>query len=454
MTMTPSRPHRNTLIPATLSAAFSLALTGCGLGTTNPAAQVPVSVHGSAIKGSVFGGQQPVAGSTIQLYATGTGGYGTAAAPLIAATIKTDTRGNFDVTNDYTCPSASAPTYLVSTGGNSGYTDNPNLALMAALGPCGNLSTATSVNINEVTTVASVYALASFMSGSTASYRNIATSGGNASGLVNAMNDVNLLVNVATGATPGASAPSTASVPTREIYTLADIIASCINSQGGTYNDGSSCGTLFFNANPGGTSASAPTDTITALMNIAQHPALSAGSMQALYDLATPASPFPGGLTAQPNDFTMAVTFTDPSLKSPSSLAIDSTGNVWLANSTGNTVTEFSHTGTTLSGSGFTAAFNTPSAIAIAQDGTLWIANRGNNTISRIDGLGAPVSGSPYSGGGLNLPSSIAVDAQGTVWVGNSGNSSVTSISSTGGTLVNYTPSGISAPLALAINPH
>ena len=452
--MSLTRTHCKSLTAAALSAAFCFALTGCGLGASDPSYEVPVSFHGAAIRGSVFGGQQPVAGSTIQLYATGTGGYGTAAAPLIAATIKTNASGGFDVTNDYTCPSASAPTYLVSTGGNAGYNNNPNLALMAALGPCGNLSTATFVSINEVTTVASVYALSAFMAGPTDSYASVATSTGNAAGMVNAMNDVNLLADVATGATPGASAPSTAAVPTKEIYTLADIIASCINSQGGSYNDGSACGTLFYNANPGGSSATAPTDTITALMNIAQHPALPASAMQALYDLATPTSPFQGGLTAQPNDFTLAVVFSDPSLKAPSSLAVDSTGNVWLANANGNTVTELSHTGTTLSGSGFTAAFSTPSAIAIAQDGTVWVSNRGNNTVSRIDVSGAAVSGSPYSGGGLNLPQAIAFDAQGKAWIGNSGNSSVTAIPSAGGTPVNYTPSGVATPLALSVNPH
>ena len=74
--------------------------------------------------------------------------------------------GGFSITHDYNCPSATSQVYLVASGGNpclSAGTNNTALALMAALGPCGQLNGSTFVDIDEVTTVASVYALAQFM---------------------------------------------------------------------------------------------------------------------------------------------------------------------------------------------------------------------------------------------------------------------------------------------------
>ena len=51
--------------------------------------------HPLSISGSVHGGQAPVTGSTIQLYAVGTSGDGSQATPLITATVTTsDGSGN------------------------------------------------------------------------------------------------------------------------------------------------------------------------------------------------------------------------------------------------------------------------------------------------------------------------------------------------------------------------
>ena len=48
--------------------------------------------------------------------------------------VSTDSNGNFSITSDYTCGSATE-VFLVVTGGNPGLTSaNPNLELMAALG--------------------------------------------------------------------------------------------------------------------------------------------------------------------------------------------------------------------------------------------------------------------------------------------------------------------------------
>ena len=437
--ITTSSLHRT----AAVALAAIVTLTGCGIGPVS-GTKSGSTLPGAAMKGRVIGGQQPVVGSSIQLYTAGASGYGSAAVPLLSPAATTDSAGHFAITTPYTCPDGDY-VFAVATQGNSGYTNNPNLALMTAVGPCTGLTASTYISINEVTTVASVWALAPFMTGIT----NIGSPATNVTGLANAFADVNVLVDTDLGTSPGPAMPVGAMVPIAEIYTLANALAACINSGGGTYNDGSDCGMLFAAADPGGTAGTAPIDTVTAAMNIAQHPALH---VSAIYGLATPKSPFQTGLTAQPNDFTLAVTFNGSGLSAPSSLAADSMGNVWVPNKSANTVTKLLHNGAPAAGSPFTASLNQPSAIAIDSADSPWITNMGNNTVSRLNSGGSPASGSPLSGGGLNLPNSIAIDNQSNVWVGNGGSPSVTEIS--GSTLTNYTPAGVTSPVAIAVNPH
>ena len=83
-----------------------------------------------AIQGSVYGGQQPVSGSTIQLYASGTTGDGSSANLLLTSPVLTTASGSFTLTGLFACPSASSLVYLVATGGNPGLgagSNNPQL---------------------------------------------------------------------------------------------------------------------------------------------------------------------------------------------------------------------------------------------------------------------------------------------------------------------------------------
>jgi hypothetical protein len=432
------------LLPATVTLLFLAAgLTGCGLGTpAGPAG--PPSLSGAHIKGRVIGGQQPVKLSNIQLYTVGGLTYGSASTPLLAVPAVTGDDGNFTIATPYTCPSGKY-VYAVATQGDSGYTNNPSLALMTAVGLCDNLSASTAIEINEVTTVASVYALAPFMAG----LASVGSPSSNTYGLANAFADVNVLADTTMGTSPGPAAPTGAVIPSATMYTIANALAACVNSAGGAYNDGSSCGTLFFAANPGGTSGSAPTDTLTAAMNIAQHPALN---VSAIYGLGAPQSPFPNALATQPNDFTLAVTFKGGGIASPSALAADAGGNIWIANQGSAKVSELSSTGVPVSGSPFAASLVLATAIAIDPAGNVWVANTGTSTVSELTSAGGVVSGSPFSGGGLDLPSSLAIDSLSNVWVSNAGNTSVTRIAA--GTLTNYPLTGIASPVAIAVNPH
>lgn len=283
-------------------AALSLAILGFSVGCSANLTSGN-SVVGGSLRGSIHGGQQPISGAHIQLYAAGTTGTGMAGgelieAPVVAAPVATDANGNFTITGDYTCPSSSSQLYIIATGGNPGLaagTNNSALALMAALGPCSlhggqyTLDPSMFITINEVTTVASVYALAAFMDGST---NHVSASSANLSGLANAFQMVNSLVDTSTGmALPGNGVARQATIDT-----LADILAACVNSNG----TGAPCSTLFAAVAPNGRPA--PTDTIQALYDIVTNPT---NQVSVLYGLVPTSPPFQPTLTVAPNDWTL-----------------------------------------------------------------------------------------------------------------------------------------------------
>jgi hypothetical protein len=274
---------------------FSLLLGGCA---QNQPAKVtePLVRHSS-----VHGGQQPVSGSTLQLYAVGTTGDGSAATALLTHAVTSDASGNFDITGTYTCPSPSALVYVTATGGNPGLspgTNNAALALMAALGPCGNLGASTFISINELTTVAAVWSLAPFMS----SYSSIGSGTGDASALASAFTLASQYVDTTTGTAPGLNVPAGTTVPVAQLNTLADILSSCVNSAGGVAGDGSVCGTLFAAATASG--GTAPVEVTGAGLNIANHPTTNVST---LFGLVTATAPFQPMVAVVPADLTVGL---------------------------------------------------------------------------------------------------------------------------------------------------
>lgn len=295
-------------------------------------AKVTVEPEAAEVHGQVYGGQQPVAGATIQMYAVGTTGDGSNAIPLIASPVTSDANGSFNISNTYTCPSTQyGDVYLVATSGNPGLsagTNNTAIAMMAALGPCANLTSSSLININELTTVAAVWSLGSFMT----SYNAIGSGVVDALSLSNAFTLAAELVSTATGTAPGSTA---ASVPVAELNTLADILSGCVNTAGGTSGDGSACGTLFLNTTPGG--GTAPTNISAAALNMMNNPTLNVAN---LYGLATSTSPFQPTLTSAPSNFTVSTAPATIATIYPATTWNDTNGNpievhggsmVWVA---------------------------------------------------------------------------------------------------------------------------
>jgi hypothetical protein len=424
----------------------------------------PVPPATSSLQGQVYGGAQPITGMTLQLYDAGSAGYGSAATGMLTGTLPTtDSNGNFHFANP-SCPNPSDQLYLVGTGGDpvagnasngNSTAANPNLALMVALGNCSGLSTLARLHMNELTTVAAVWAIAPFMSGTTQAFQNIGTSANNALGLQLAFQAAQQVANISTGTFPG-TLPANATLPTDELNTIADVLEACINSKGGTANDGSTpCGSLFGDAPA--TGGGFPADVITAAMNIAQNPAQN---VAALFNLASPTGAFQSELGSAPHAWTVAIQYTGGGLNAPTAIATDQSGNVWVTNSDSlsPSVSQFSNAGVP------TASFGTngaslaaaPGGIAIDLTGNAWITIPSNNSAVEVSSSGSVVKTVTDSSIGLNDPTSIAIDGGGNIWVVNSasGANSVSAFDGSGTKLTNspFSGGGISSPVAIAIN--
>ena len=281
--------------------------TGC-----QPAVQIESVSPSAGYQGMVHGGQQPVAGASIQLYTVGTTGDGSPATPLLATPATTNQSGEF-LFGKFKCPSSSALVYVVATGGNPGLGPsvvNKGLALMATIGTCGSINASTNVAINELTTVGAVYSLAAFMTSPAA----VGSGPTDAPALANAFTLSTQLVNMATGTVPGV-VPSGVTVPTAQIYTIADIIATCVNSPGGVAGDHTSCGDLY-SLTPNAYSIP-PADTITSLVNLANNPAQNISS---LFGLVSPNSPYQPAATSVPPTLTVYPLYATGVSANPGSL--------------------------------------------------------------------------------------------------------------------------------------
>ena len=280
-------------------------------------------------------------------------------------------------------------------------------------------------------------------------------------GIANAFASVTNLETLSTGvalATTPVANGGNGTVPQSEINTLANILASCVNSSGAVTGppNPTPCDDLFveeYGFAPTGTTQ--PADTATAAILIAHIPW---AIVSFLYGLQTGASPFQPTLSAAPNDFTIAISYTGSGLDGPAGLAVDKSGNVWVANLSGNAVSEFGPTGAPLSGSGgvTSGGLNSPLSIAIDASGNAWVTNSGNASISEFDSSRSAISGSPYTLGGLSTPYGIAIDQSGHVWVANhSTNNSISEFSSGGSPITGssgITTGGLDVPYAIAID--
>jgi len=378
--------------------------------------------------------------------------------------------------------------YLVALGGNPGLGDGVNnnaIAQMVALGDCNKLqanAATTFINMNEITTVSSVYALAGF----TADYNHVGYASNNRTGFANAIAAMNAIVSIAGGNAITSTAGSGIALPASKVVALADSVSACVNSS----SPGSAgCSTLLTATTVPGSSA--PTNEVAALANLAHHPALN---VAAIYNLSPSTPPFSSSLTSAPADWTLPIQYTGGGLELPNGIAIDGSGNAWIANEGGNAVTEIG-SGAFLSGSNgyvssaiagaqgvavdasdniwlanteannvlklnssgsitatLTSGVNGPVALTPDLNGNLWVANYSGNSLAEFTASGSPVSGSPFTNAALVAPIGLAVDASNNIWVSSSQTGDIALFTNAGVYQNSFSDGFLVAPGSLALD--
>lgn len=413
-----------------IQACLAWALIGCA--SQPDELSIPRSYTGS-LAGNVHGGQQPVSGAHIYIMQGSTNGYGQPAvnigAPAVARArgggtdtfgpyFITDTGGSFSISNGYTC-SQNSLIYLLVLGGNPGLEQGKNnsaLALAAILGSCPALNTfqysMPLIQINELTTVAAVYSLSGFMSSPIQISSSTSTNAVN--GFTNAFSNSTQLVDIVTGTALSATRNKAGLVPDAKLRTIANIIAPCINSDGA----GEACQKLFGATTLSGVAA--PTETISALLNIVHNPN---NNVTALFSLATPNAPFQPGLTNVPEDWSISLAFSTGGA-SPGNPAIDASGSVWLPDTLSSTLTVLDSLGNQIAkefplGGRFAneTIYITPPAVAIDSSGFGWL---NSSTTGIIESYSPSYGAGVADGGGMkhgDATFAIALDDNGNVFV-------------------------------------
>jgi hypothetical protein len=541
---------------ASAGAAILLStLTGCSLGTmqlSGPAPVASVSVH---MTGAVHGGQQPVKGAKIQLWAVGSGAYGAGAHELTSTTttnyhpggatgcsttpatitayaiasnvftftgantlavgdyvtlggfttaagraiagsgqfivasasatsftaqsltgfsyadtattvdagtstatcysyVVSDYNGNYALTGDFSCGAYTASNvYITATGGNPGllggtYNTASKMVDLLYASPatsgapvpmtCNNLSSATVSFVNEVTTTAAAVALAQYYG---AGGFGGPTSTQGAIGFNNAFVTAGLLANATTGnavastSLTGTGGTIVATPDPNKINTIADVLAACVNSTGGTAADATSsnptnCGTLFADVTP--TGGTAPTDTLGAAVLMTTNPISnnsngSAANLTALYGLAQgTGAPYPT-VASQVTDWTIGISYISAAaLPEPLDLKVDSGGNVWVISNPGG-LTEITPGGVpafysaTFGSASTSISASNPRNLAIDTNNNIYIATSSSpyNEVKYVPGTAATAATLlTFTGAPAKSPYGITIDGNNDVFMG------------------------------------
>ena len=292
----------------------TLFLEGCGGWLSSSVATVGGNSTGApsssssekVFSGFIDSGGKPVANASIQLYAAGAGDA-TDNLPLLNQPVRSASDGSFTVNETYSCPSGSSQIYLLSTGGSvnsATVTNNTAATLLAPLGDCNELSTLTSVEVNDLTTVSTISALVSYMETIT----SVGTVATETQALTNAFASAQSIAVELQQANQDPSAPQSHLNPLEKLNALASMVSDCVQTAGGSAGDGTPCGLLFTSARPVNGSGT-PHDTASAILEILKNPT---SNVSQIYSLIPSDPAYQPSLTSTPPDWSIAFAPTPP----------------------------------------------------------------------------------------------------------------------------------------------
>ena len=416
------------------------------------------------LSGTIQVAKQPIAGSTVTLFAAGTG------EPKQLCQGKSDDSGAYKLI--YKDSPAGSVFYVVTKGGTpKAGKATEGLALLSVLGP----TPPKKVTVNELTTVASAFTAAQFINGEAISGKPL--------GLKIAAGNAPNLVNPVTGEWGKVILDPINSTQTATLATL-DTLASLISAYG-TVADDAWRGRFFKAATP--PTGAAPKNTLEAMAGIARAPWAAPKDLFALFDEAYPQpkdgsrrnAPFVPYLAWTPPDFALSLCFAGGGMFANGRFMFDAEGNLWsgqnwmpgsqsgVVHSIGGGVLKIAPNGVALSPAitGFTgmgidgvgwgtavtkdrvwiSSFNgkilvmdfdgKPVAsesdfpfkekflglmgIGVSATGDIWIADGSNNQLLHFPG-GDIKQGRIVKVAGLKSPFDIVIDDENRVWVSNS----------------------------------
>jgi hypothetical protein len=379
------------------------------------------AVAADAFEGKVLGAGEPIANSTVTLWAAAEG------APQQIGQTRTGADGRFTLNS--TGGAGSASLYVIAKGGqpqaNAQGGDNPAIALMTVIG--GNAPA--TVTINEMTTVASVWTHAQFLNGS-------AIKGPSLSLRIAAGNVPNF-VDLQTGGwgTTIQDPLNSSQTPTMANFaTLADALAGCV-----TRVTADACPKLYTATTP--PKGDAPNDTLTAAQSIARAPWYQPARVFALFDQFYPvqkgktmrAVPYMPYLGFAPSAWVLPLKFDGGGYRAGGKAMFDSEGNLWVGDNftvgwqaqdtlwQGN-ATKFAPNGRPLSPitTGFAGGGMQGGTFGAAVDAkdNAWLSSYGGKSIAVFDKNGKPLT--PPEGitfdGKLGLMQGVIATSSGDVW--------------------------------------
>jgi YVTN family beta-propeller protein len=144
---------------------------------------------------------------------------------------------------------------------------------------------------------------------------------------------------------------------------------------------------------------------------------------------------------------TSLLTLGPTNLSNPKGIAVDSAGNVYIADTGNNAIEEWNASaGQTTLVSGISG----PSGIAIDRSGDVYFSDTGNNAIK--EWVAATQQVVTLVSSGLNNPTGVAVDAGGNVYFADSGSSAIKEWVAVSQSVVSLVTSGLNNPAGVAVD--